>query len=115
MKRPQLRGIEVQARSCGRTACENDAIAFWQSRMTVAGGRADPIALADLRDLACRIRRAYADPYYIEGAVNTVPAGENPIMTIAEFYRLTCEAAAPPLRNGPASDTPNPNARNPSC
>lgn len=59
MKRPQLCGIEVQARSCGRTACENDAIAFWQSRMTVSGVRADPIRLTDLRELAIAVRRAH--------------------------------------------------------
>lgn len=109
-----FRGEQVQRQTCGRTACENDAIAFWQSRMTTPGARAEPIQLADLRELARSIRRAYADPYYIEGAVNTVPAVKNPIMTIAEFYRLTCEAAAP-LHTGPASDTPNPDARNPTC
>lgn len=84
-----FRGEQVQRQTCGRTACENDAIAFWQSRMTTPGARAEPIQLADLRELARSIRRAYADP-------------------------ITCEAAAP-LHTGPASDTPNPDARNPTC
>lgn len=59
MEHPKLMGVEIQRQSCGRTAVENDARAFWQSRVTKPGQRAEPIQLADLRGLALAIRSAY--------------------------------------------------------
>lgn len=81
MRRPRLRGVEVQAQSCGRKACENDAMAFWQSRMTTDGQRADPVQLTDLTQLAKDIRHAAA-------------AATTPIATIAAFAALTASAAS---------------------
>ena len=43
----------------GRIACENDELAFWQSRMTTMGNRADVPALTDLNELARGIRHCY--------------------------------------------------------
>lgn len=54
-----LFGQQVQRQTCGRTACENDAVAFWQSRMTAAGARAEPMRLTNLRELAIAVRRAH--------------------------------------------------------
>jgi hypothetical protein len=39
----------------------NDAMAFWQSRMTTAGHRADPPDLVDLEALARDVRACYAE------------------------------------------------------
>lgn len=49
---------EITNPGCGRVAMDNVARAFWQSRMTLAGQRAEPIALVDLRQLAREIRKA---------------------------------------------------------
>lgn len=43
--------------SCGRTAVETTERAFWQSRMTTAGARAEPLELTNITELAKRIRR----------------------------------------------------------
>lgn len=56
---PRLHGRELGPGTCGRTACENDARAFWQSRMTTAGARAEPLQLVDLHSLARDVRRAF--------------------------------------------------------
>ena len=43
----------------GRLGCENDARAFWQSRMTRDGHRAEPVDLTDIPQLARDVRAAY--------------------------------------------------------
>jgi len=43
---------------CGRTGLQNDAMSFWQSRMTLAGQRAELPQLTDLRELAAKLREA---------------------------------------------------------
>lgn len=53
---PMLRGQQVRNDGCGRQAVINTERAFWQSRMTTAGKRAEPIELADLRELARKVR-----------------------------------------------------------
>lgn len=56
---PCLYGVEIPRNTGdGFAACENHAMAFWQSRMTRAGERAEPIQLTDLTQLAKDIRRA---------------------------------------------------------
>lgn len=64
MNHATLFGQQVQRQDCGRTACENDAVAFWQSRMTTAGARAEPMRLTDLRQLARDVRRASPQPWW---------------------------------------------------
>lgn len=50
---PMLRGTPVPRGTCGRTAVENVARYFWQSRSGLL------IDLTDLRDLARTIRRTW--------------------------------------------------------
>lgn len=57
---PMLHGRPIRNDGCGRTANENNKIAFWQSRMTTTGQRAEPIALTDIPELARQVRRGYA-------------------------------------------------------
>lgn len=45
---------------CGLMGLENDRLAFWQSRATVAGRRAELPELTDLDALARQIRADYA-------------------------------------------------------
>lgn len=53
---PMIKGDQVQAQTCGRTACALDAAKFWQSRMT-SGGKVAPLPeLTDLRELAKAVR-----------------------------------------------------------
>lgn len=85
MERAKLYGVEVQAQTCGRMACENDAIAFWQSRMTTDGRRAEPLQLTDIPQLAKDIRRASV------AAACVAPAAA-PVATIADLIRLTIDA-----------------------
>lgn len=54
---PILQGRPVNRTTCGRLANQNRERSFWQSRMTVAGGRAEPVDLVDLRALARDVRR----------------------------------------------------------
>lgn len=50
----------VRPTTDGRLGVENDAIAFWQSRSTTAGNRAEPFQLVNIPQLAKDIRRAAA-------------------------------------------------------
>ena len=54
---PMLRGQQVRNNGCGRQALINVERAFWQSRMTKNGQRAEPIEVVDLRELARKLRR----------------------------------------------------------
>lgn len=56
--RPMLYGKEI-ANTCGRAACQTGERAFWQSRMTTAGRRAEPVELVDLEQLARDVRRGF--------------------------------------------------------
>lgn len=42
---------------CGRTACDNEARSFWQSRMSIGGQVAELPDLVDLRELAKSLRQ----------------------------------------------------------
>ncbi|QJI53035.1 hypothetical protein XccvBFoX4_gp81 [Xanthomonas phage FoX4] len=53
---PMIKGAQLQANTCGRTACALDAAKFWQSRMTVGGKVAPVPQLVDLRELAKAVR-----------------------------------------------------------
>lgn len=60
MNHPTLYGVQVQPNTCGRTAVENTARAFWQLRQTTAhGGVARLIVLADIPALAKAVRDTY--------------------------------------------------------
>lgn len=54
---PMLYGRPVVNTGCGRLAMQTRERAFWQSRMTVAGGRAEPPELTDLEALARAIKQ----------------------------------------------------------
>lgn len=56
---PHLHHVEIQNTSCGRQALRNREVAFWQSRMTVDGQRAEPPNLVDLAALARKLRSTY--------------------------------------------------------
>jgi hypothetical protein len=58
---PTLHGIPQWHPGCGYMMLHNDAMAFWQSRMTTAGHRADPPDLVDLEALARDVRACYAE------------------------------------------------------
>lgn len=60
---PKKYGREVWNPGCGYKMIENDWMAFWQSRMTVAGHVAEPVHLVDLRSLARDVRACYAEEY----------------------------------------------------
>lgn len=53
---PMLYRRELTNPGCGLLAMQTRERAFWQSRMTVAGGRAEPPELTDLEALARAIR-----------------------------------------------------------
>jgi hypothetical protein len=55
-----LYGRELTNPGCGRLAMQTRERAFWQSRMTVAGGRAEPPELTDLEALARAIRAGWS-------------------------------------------------------
>lgn len=57
--RPILRGEILRPSTCGRTAVENDEMAFWQSLATQAGNRADLIYPVDLEALARELRATW--------------------------------------------------------
>lgn len=59
MRRAQLQGQEVQPNTCGRLAVENDALAFWQSRMTADGDVPPLPRLTDIHSLAAMVREAF--------------------------------------------------------
>lgn len=61
MNHPTINGVQVQRQSCGRTAVENDARAFWQSRMTNNGKVAELVQLTDIRALAKAVRTCYEE------------------------------------------------------
>lgn len=50
----------------GQLGVENDAIAFWQSRSTTAGNRAEPFQLVNIPQLAKDIRRAAATAHAVQ-------------------------------------------------
>lgn len=54
---PMLYGRELTNPGCGRLAMQTRERAFWQSRMTVTGGRAEPPELTDLEALARAIKQ----------------------------------------------------------
>lgn len=56
MNYPTLQGNQVQPTGCGRMAVDTLAIYWWQSRMSVAGERAEPPELVDLPALARQVR-----------------------------------------------------------
>lgn len=60
IEKPILRGEVLRPSTCGRTAVENDEMAFWQSLASRHGQRADVIHPVDLAALAQEIRRAWA-------------------------------------------------------
>lgn len=60
IEKPILRGEILRPSTCGRTAVENDEMAFWQSLASRHGRRADVIHPVDLAALAREIRRAWA-------------------------------------------------------
>jgi hypothetical protein len=62
---PMLHDQQVTPTSDGRIAMDNVARAFWQSRMTRAGGSAPLPQLANLEQLARDVRRD-PSPYYIQ-------------------------------------------------
>lgn len=63
MNYPTVYGVQVQPSSCGRTANENRARAFWQSRMTTVGsGIAEPPPLVDIHALAEAVRASFLEP-----------------------------------------------------
>lgn len=45
----------------GREAVKNDERAFWQSRMTRSGKRAEPFEPTDIPQLARAVRRAFKE------------------------------------------------------
>lgn len=51
---------ELTNDGCGRIAIENTNLAFWQSRNTLVGLRADVPDLTDIPALAAAIRKAYS-------------------------------------------------------
>ena len=55
--RPMILGDQVQPTSCGRTAVQNVARAFWQSRMSRNGKVAPLPQLTDLEALARSLAR----------------------------------------------------------
>lgn len=75
----------IRPTTCGRTACENDAMAFWQSR--------DPehrvMHLTDLTQLAKDIRRASAatSPYHIADAAPAFDWGFDLTKPVEGYYR----------------------------
>lgn len=57
---PMLRGQPIRNDAAARTCNEeNRAVAFWQSRMTKAGHRAEPIQPTDVRALAIKVRKGW--------------------------------------------------------
>lgn len=60
IEKPMLRGEILRPSTCGRTAVENDEMAFWQSLASRHGQRADVIHPVDLAALAQEIRRGWA-------------------------------------------------------
>lgn len=59
IERPILRGEILRPSTCGRTAVENDEMAFWQSLASRHGHRADVIRPVDLTALAQEIRSSW--------------------------------------------------------
>lgn len=59
MNYPTIRGQQVQPNTCGLLAMDNHATAFWQSRETVAGHRANPPRLIDIPALAQAVRATF--------------------------------------------------------
>lgn len=57
---PMLRGQPIRNDAAERTCSEeNRAVAFWQSRMTKDGHRAEPIQLTYVRALAIQVRKGW--------------------------------------------------------
>lgn len=59
IERPILRGEILRPSTCGRTACENDEMMFWQSLATQMGRRADVFSPVDPKALAKEIRATW--------------------------------------------------------
>lgn len=58
---PMLQGKPIRNNGSARTCNEeNRSIAFWQSRMTSAGNRAEPIQPTDVRALAIQVRKGWS-------------------------------------------------------
>lgn len=53
------RVVRIDNHGCGRIGLQNDAMAFWQSRMTTAGNRAELPQLADIPAIAQEVRRVF--------------------------------------------------------
>lgn len=60
MNYPTLYGQQVQPRTCGRCAVQNDELAFWQSRETRERRAAPLPQLTDIPMLAHQVRVAFA-------------------------------------------------------
>lgn len=54
-----LKGNQVRNDGCGRMGELNRARYFWQSRMTRAGDRAEPIEVVNIAELATSIRKGW--------------------------------------------------------
>lgn len=56
---PMFKGKQVRNDGCGRIGNENRERYFWQSRMTRAGDRAEPIEVVNIAELATSIRKGW--------------------------------------------------------
>ena len=54
-----FKGKQVRNDGCGRIGNENRERYFWQSRMTRAGDRTEPIEVVNIAELATSIRKGW--------------------------------------------------------